>query len=104
MKIKKGDKVVVISGKDKGKEGVIIEAFPEENRITVDGVNIRKVHVKPSNNNTEGGIIEVEKPIHASNVMISEGKKDKITVSRVGYKIENGKKVRILKKTGTRLN
>ena len=67
-KIKKGDMVKVIAGKDKGKEGVVIKAFPANDRVIVKGVNIVKKHQKPNNANPNGGIVEMEAPIHVSNV------------------------------------
>lgn len=68
MHVKTGDKVKVIAGKDKGKEGVITKALPKVDRVIVEGVNIAKKHVKPNQANQAGGIIEVEQPIHVSNV------------------------------------
>ncbi len=104
LKIKKGDTVMVISGRhqDKGKVGKVLKVIPQKMRIIVEGVNIRKRHRRPSPSFPEGGIIEQEMPIHYSNVMLvdSEG-----NPTRVGYKIvetEDGKKkkVRIAKTTG----
>ena len=69
MHVKKGDNVVVISGKDKGKQGTILEAYPKKNRVLVEGVNIVKKHSKPSQVNPQGGIISREAAIHVSNVM-----------------------------------
>ena len=96
MHVKKGDKVIVITGKDKGKTGVILAAFPKKNRVLVEGVNIVKKHSKPSQMNPQGGIINQEAPIHVSNVMLIDPKTGEPT--RVGIKIENGKKVRVCKK------
>ena len=96
MHVKKGDKVMVITGKDKGKTGVILAAFPKKNRVLVEGVNIVKKHSKPSQMNPQGGIISQEAPIHVSNVMPIDPKTGEPT--RVGYKVENGKKVRVCKK------
>lgn len=98
MHVKKGDKVMVISGKDKGKQGVILEAFPKKDRVLVEGVNIVKKHAKPSQINPQGGIISKEAPIHVSNVMPLDPKTGEPT--RVGYKVEDGKKVRVAKKSG----
>lgn len=98
MHVKKGDKVMVISGKDKGKTGNILEAYPKQNRVLVEGVNIVKKHAKPSQVNPQGGIISQEAPIHVSNVMPIDPKSGNPT--RVGYKEENGKKVRVAKKSG----
>ncbi|MCM3715674.1 MULTISPECIES: 50S ribosomal protein L24 [Halalkalibacter] len=102
MHVKKGDTVKVISGKDKGKQGVILEAFPKKNRVLVEGVNIVKKHAKPSQDNPQGGILNQEAPIHSSNVMPIDPKSGEPT--RVGYKVENGKKVRIAKKSGEALD
>lgn len=102
MHVKKGDKVMVIAGKDKGKQGVILEAYPKESRVLVEGVNIVKKHAKPSQANPQGGIIEMEAPIHASNVMPLDPETKEPT--RVGYRIENGKKIRIAKKSGKPLD
>ena len=98
MHIKTGDKVVIISGKDKGKEGVVITAMPSKNKVVVEGVNVVKKHVRPSQMNPEGGIVEFEAPVHASNVMIKDPKTGKPT--RVGIKLVDGKKVRFAKKSG----
>ncbi|AZV40871.1 MULTISPECIES: 50S ribosomal protein L24 [Peribacillus] len=102
MHVKKGDKVVVISGKDKGKQGTILAAYPKKNRVLVEGVNIVKKHSKPSQANPQGGIISLEAAIHVSNVMPLDPKSGKPT--RVGYKIENGKKVRVAKISGETLD
>ncbi|ASS97730.1 MULTISPECIES: 50S ribosomal protein L24 [Geobacillus] len=98
MHVKKGDKVQVISGKDKGKQGVILAAFPKKNRVIVEGVNIVKKHAKPSQANPQGGIIEKEAPIHVSKVMPLDPKTGEPT--RIGYKMVDGKKVRYAKKSG----
>ncbi|WP_453992418.1 50S ribosomal protein L24 [Bacillus nitroreducens] len=98
MHVKKGDKVQVISGKDKGKQGVILESFPKKDRVVVEGVNIVKKHSKPSQANPQGGIISQEAPIHVSNVMPLDPKTG--TPTRVGYKEVDGKKVRVAKKSG----
>ncbi|MBT2683724.1 MULTISPECIES: 50S ribosomal protein L24 [Bacillaceae] len=98
MHVKKGDKVMVISGKDKGKTGIILEAFPKQSRVLVEGINIVKKHAKPSQVNPQGGILNQEAPIHVSNVMPVDPKSGKPT--RVGYTVENGKKVRVAKKSG----
>lgn len=75
MKIKKGDKVQVITGQDKGTVGEVIAAFPKADKIVVEGVNIRRKHQKPSNANPDGGIVDKECPIHVSNVKLAETKK-----------------------------
>lgn len=102
MHVKKGDKVKVITGKDKGKTGVVLAAFPKKNRVIVEGVNIIKKHSKPSQENPQGGIISKEAPIHVSNVMPIDPKTGEPT--RVGYKVVDGKKVRIAKKSGAVLD
>lgn len=102
MFVKKNDKVKVIAGKDKGTEGVVEQVIPAANRVVVKGVNIVKKHQKPSNANPNGGIIEVEAPIDASNVMLIDPKDGKPT--RVGYKVVDGKKVRVSKKSGEMLD
>jgi large subunit ribosomal protein L24 len=98
MHVKKGDKVMVISGKDKGKTGVILASFPKKDRVLVEGVNIMKKHTKPSQVNPQGGIISQEAPIHVSNVMPIDPKTGEPT--RVGYQVVAGKKVRVAKKSG----
>ena len=102
LHVKKGDKVQVISGKDKGKQGVILEAFPKLNRVLVEGVNVVKKHAKPSQANPQGGILSQEAPIHVSNVMPLDPKTGAPT--RVGYKTVDGKKVRVAKKSGETLD
>ncbi|WP_339253133.1 50S ribosomal protein L24 [Sporosarcina sp. FSL W8-0480] len=102
MHVKKGDKVMVITGKDKGKTGVILAAFPKKDRVLVEGVNIVKKHTKPNQVNPQGGIISQEAAIHVSNVMPIDPKTGEPT--RVGYKIEDGKKIRIAKKSGEALD
>jgi large subunit ribosomal protein L24 len=102
MHVKKGDKVKVISGKDKGKEGVVLQAYPKKERVLVEGVNIVKKHSKPSQVNPQGGINSQEAAIHVSNVMPVDPKSGEPT--RVGYKEVDGKKVRIAKKSGEALD
>lgn len=102
MHVKKGDKVMVITGKDKGKTGVILAAFPKKDRVLVEGINIVKKHAKPSQLNPQGGILSQEAPIHVSNVMILDPKTNEPT--RVGYKDVDGKKVRVAKKSGETLD
>ena len=101
MDLRKGDKVIVIAGKDKGKTGEIQKVDPKTNRVVVEGVNLRKKHKKPTQNNPEGGIVEIYAPIDASNVMIVDPKTKKPT--RIGHKIVKGKKVRVAKKSGAEL-
>ena len=102
MNFKTGDKVVVIAGKDKGKEGSIKKVLKAENKIIVEGVNVVKKHVKP-NGQTAGSINEMEAPIHASNVMFLDPKTKKPT--RIGHTIDKkGKKIRVAKKSNTNLD
>ena len=97
MNFKTGDKVVVIAGKDKGKEGKITKVLRNENKIVIEGVNVVKKHVKPNGQNA-GSIVELEAPINASNAMMIDPKTKKRT--RIGHKIDkNGKKVRVAKKS-----
>ncbi|MBQ7891283.1 MAG: 50S ribosomal protein L24 [Erysipelotrichaceae bacterium] len=98
MKIKKGDQVKVITGKYKGTIGEVLQVFPKEDKVIVEGVNIAKKHLKPSQQNPDGGIVEKLLPIHVSNVMAYDSKKK--VASRIGYAEEKGKKVRVYKKTG----
>jgi large subunit ribosomal protein L24 len=103
MKIVKGDKVVVIAGKDKGKEGIVQAVYPKVNKVVVEGVNTHKKHKKPTQQNPEGTIVEMYVPIDASNVAIVDPKTKK--ASRVGYAVDkDGKKIRISKKSGSKLN
>lgn len=98
MKLKSGDKVIVISGKDKNKVGIIQKALPRENKVIVEGVNVRKKHVKPTQSNPEGSIQEIYAPIDASKVMFYDEKSKK--GSRLGYKYDkDGNKIRVIKKT-----
>jgi large subunit ribosomal protein L24 len=98
LKIKKGDKVVVITGKDKGKTGEVLRVMPKEARLVVQGVNMMKRHTKPAMGNP-GGIVEKEATIHISNVAHIDPKSNKPT--RVGYKeLEDGRKVRFAKRSG----
>ena len=98
MKIKKDDTVVVISGKDKGKTGVVKKVLPKKNKVVVEGVNMQTKHAKATQK-SPAEIKHVEGPIDASNVMYYDQKEKK--GSRIGYKFENGKKVRVSKKSGT---
>lgn len=102
MHVKKGDKVMVISGKEKGKTGTIIAAFPKKDRVLVEGLNIVKKHMKPNQANPQGGIVSQEASIHVSNVMLIDPKSGEPT--RVGYKMEDGKKVRVAKKSGVKID
>ena len=100
MNLKVGDKVIVIAGSNKGKEGTIKKVLKKENRVIIEGVNLVKKHQK-GNGQESGGILEVEAPIHASNVMIIDPKTKKPT--RIGKKIDKDKKVRIAIKSGEKL-
>ena len=101
MKIKKDDKVIVLSGKDKGKQGKILSADPKAMKVVVEGVNVATKHQKPMKQGQEGGIIKVETPIYASKVQLVCTKCDKGT--RVGYKLVDGKKVRVCKHCGAEI-
>jgi len=101
MKIKKGDQVKVITGKNKGTIAEVIQTLPKVDKVVVEGVNVIKKTVKPTQANPDGGIIEMEAPIHVSNVMAYDEKAAK--ASRIGFEFKNGKKVRVLKATNTEL-
>lgn len=99
MHIKSGDTVQIITGKDKGKVGKIRAAIPRKSQVIVEGVNIRTRHIKPRQDGESGQIVTEEAPIHSSNVMLYSEKQK--VASRVGYTFtEDGRKVRVLKKTG----
>ena len=97
MNIKKGDQVIVITGRDKGKTGEVIQAMPKDSKVVVRGINMVKRHTKPTQENA-GGIVSKEHPIHVSNVALIDPKTGKAT--RVGMKINDGQKVRVAKKSG----
>ncbi len=99
MKIKKNDKVKVISGKDKGKTGVVLRVDRKTERVLVEGISIIKKHLKPTQSNPEGGIVKKPAPIHVSNVALVIGNKKSESITKVGYKIVDNKKVRYAKKT-----
>ncbi len=98
MLIKKGDKVIVITGADKGKTGVVQRAYPKLEKVVVEGINVKKKHRKPTQQNPEGAILDIYAPIHVSNVSLIDPKTKKAT--RVGIKEVKGKKVRYAKKSG----
>lgn len=101
MKIKKGDQVVVLTGRDKGKKGEIIRAIPSEGRVVVQGINLVKKHTKPTQLSA-GGIVEKELSIHASNVALIDPKKG--TATRVGFKLDkDGNKTRVAKASGEKV-
>ncbi len=101
MRIKQGDKVVVIAGKDKGKEGKVLKTLKASDKVIVEGVNIAHKHIKPSGGE-DGRIAEIEAPIHVSNVMLYDEKAKKGT--RVGYEIKDGKKIRVSRKSNEKLD
>jgi large subunit ribosomal protein L24 len=100
-KIKKGDNVVVLTGKDKGRSGTVLKVLPEDNRVVVQGINMVQRHTRPSQSNPNGGIVNKEASLHISNVahVDSNGKP-----TRVGFKVEGDKKVRVAKTTGDVIN
>ena len=101
MKIKTGDQVIVLSGKDKGKTGKVLRADPKGQKVIVEGVNVATKHQRPRKQGEEGGIIKIETPIYASKLQVVCPKCGKAT--RVGHKIENGTKSRVCKKCGANL-
>src|SRR6476646_12034320 len=98
QKIKKGDTVVVLSGKDKGRTGEVVKAMPKESKVVVSGVNVHARHRKASQTNPQGGIERKEAPLHISNVAIADPKGGKAT--RVRFEVRDGKKVRVAAKSG----
>jgi len=102
MKIIKGDRVVVLSGKDRGAEGVVERAIPEAGTVIVEGINVAKKHQAPTRQDQQGGVIDKAMPINVSNVAVVSPKDGKAT--RVGYKmLDDGTKVRICRRTGAEL-
>jgi large subunit ribosomal protein L24 len=101
QKIRKGDKVVVLTGKDKGRTGEVVQVMPKEDRAIVRGVNVVKRHQRQTQSQ-EAGIISKEAPIHLSNIAIADPKDGKPT--RVGFKIEGDKKVRVAKRSGVSID
>jgi large subunit ribosomal protein L24 len=102
LKIRKGDRVRVLSGKDRGKEGVVMRALPADGKVIVEGVNIAKKHQRPTRMTEQGGIIDKNMPIDVSNVAVISPKDGKPT--RVGYRFDdNGNKIRVCKRTGAEL-
>jgi large subunit ribosomal protein L24 len=100
-KIKKGDRVVVLTGKDKGRQGRVLKVLPQEQRVVVEGLNMVQRHTRPTQFDPQGGIKNKEAPLHLSNVAIvdSQGK-----ATRVGFRVEGDKKVRFAKTTGEVIN
>jgi large subunit ribosomal protein L24 len=98
-RIRKGDKVIVLTGKDKGRTGEVLKAFPEEGRVLVQGINVHARHTKPSAADPQGGIKRIEAPIHVSNVAHVDPRDGKAT--RIRFKTDDkGRKVRIAKRSG----
>jgi large subunit ribosomal protein L24 len=100
-KIKKGDRVMVLAGKDKGRQGAILKVFPKEERVLVEGLNIVHRHTKPSQGDPQGGIKNKEAPLHVSNVAVVDSKGKP---TRVGFRVDGDKKVRFAKTTGEVIN
>lgn len=96
MKIRKGDNILIISGKDRGKTGKVLHAFPQEHRILVEGVNLRKKHIKPRRSGEKGQIVTLPAPIDVSNIKLICTKCGK--PARIGHKIEGNRKFRVCKK------
>jgi large subunit ribosomal protein L24 len=101
MKIKTGDMVIVLSGDDKGKKGKVLKALPSTHQVLVEGVNVHKKHLKPSQANPKGQIIDKTLPIDVSNVALIDPKTQKPT--RVGYKLKGEEKIRVAKKSGAEI-
>jgi large subunit ribosomal protein L24 len=100
-KIKKGDRVVVLTGKDKGRQGSVSKVFPKESRVLVGGVNMVQRHTRPSQGDPQGGIKNKEAPLHVSNVALVDSKGK---ATRVGFRLDGDKKVRFAKTTGEVIN
>ena len=101
MKIKKGDQVIVLSGKDKGKTGTVTQAMPKDGKVIVGGVNVATRHRKPTQAEPQGGLVKIEAPLHVSKVahVTADGKP-----TRVRFEIQDGKKVRVAVKTGSKID
>ena len=97
-KIKKGDRVVLLTGKDKGKQGAVLRVLPKDERVVVEGLNMVQRHTRPTQADPQGGIKHKEAPLHVSNVALVDPKSGGPT--KVGFRIEGGKKVRFAKTTG----
>jgi large subunit ribosomal protein L24 len=100
-KIRKGDRVVVLTGKDKGRQGAVSKVFPKESRVLVDGLNMVQRHTRPSQGDPQGGIKNKEAPLHVSNVAVVDSKGKP---TRVGFRMDGDKKVRFAKTTGEVVN
>ena len=101
-KIKKGDKVVILSGKDKGKHGEVTKSMPKDGKVIVSGVNIITRHKKPSQTNPQGGLEKAEAPLHVSKVALEDPKSGKPT--RVRFEVRDGNKVRVAARSGETIN
>ena len=100
-KIKKGDRVMVLAGKDKGRQGNVLKVLPKDDRVVVEGLNIAQRHTKPTQGDPQGGIKNKEAALHVSNVAIVDSKGKP---TRVGFRVEGDKKVRVAKTTGEVIN
>ena len=101
-KIKKGDRVVVLAGKDKGRQGSVLRVLPKDERVVVEGLNMVQRHTRPTQSDPQGGIKNKEAPLHVSNVALVDPKSGGPT--KVGFRMEGGKKVRFAKKSGEVIN
>ncbi len=101
-KIRKGDRVVILSGRDKGRQGAVLKVLPKEERLLVEGLNIVHRHTRPTQADPQGGIKDKEASLHVSNVALVDPKTGEPT--RVGFRVEGGKKVRFAKKSGEVIN
>ena len=102
MKVRKGDTVIVIAGKDRGKEGAVVRAFPKTERVLIEGINVVKKHQRPKRQGQRGQVVEKPLPLHVSNVALKDPKTGKPT--RVGYSMDDSKKVRMAKKSGMKIS
>ena len=100
-KIKKGDRVVLLTGKDKGRQGAVLRVMPKDSRVLVEGLNMVKRHTKPSQTDPQGGVKNKEAAVHISNVAVLDSKGNP---TRVGFRLEGEKKVRFAKTTGEVIN
>ncbi len=101
MKIRKGDKVIVIAGKDRGKTGVVVRALPKKDRLVIEGVNIAKRHQRASRARSKGQIVERAMPLHVSNVMVVDPKTSK--PSRIAYRVSKDGRERVAQKSGSKM-
>ena len=100
-KIKKGDRVILLTGKDKGRQGAVLKILPKDNRVVVEGLNMVQRHTRPSQADPQGGIKHKEASLHLSNVAIVDSNG---TATRVGFRVDGDKKVRVAKTTGEVIN